>query len=349
LASKGSGGAATEGKKEMPVVSDRVKITADKATNSLVVQADKEEYRVLEEIIKKLDIPRAMVYIEALIMEVNVDDGLQLGIDWSVFGATDVSGEQAVVGGGFSAGILGPGSIAPGAKGGSGFSLGIISQPITIGGITVSNLAAIAKAVRTNTNANILSTPQLLTTDNEEASITVGKNLPFQTRATATATGTTVVDTGGSAYFSYEYKDVGKILKITPHISEERRVRLKISLEVTDVINSDNDRPTTSKRTVETTVIVDDGNTLVLGGLIDDKIDKIDRSVPCLGGIPGAGWLFKTVTDITTKSNLYIFLSPRVVKNQEEALAMSREKKQAIDAKVNEGRIKLYDRLPATP
>jgi len=347
LSSKSGGGTTTtEGKKEAPVVSDKVKITADKATNSLVVQADKEDYRILEEIIQKLDIPRSMVYIEALIMEVSIEDGLSLGVDWNVFGSTNVGsdGRQGAVGGGFSKGVLSSGSLAPGSSTTSGFSMGILSQPVTIAGATVSNLAAIAKAAKTNTNANILSTPQLLTTDNEEASITVGQNLPFQTRATATTTGTTTTDTGGSAYFSYEYKDVGKILKITPHISEDRRVRLKISLEVTDVVSAANDRPTTSKRTVETTVIVDDGATVVLGGLIDDKIGKTDAGVPCLGRIPGAGWLFKTVSDTKTKNNLYVFLSPKVVKSPAEAENVTRDKKTAIEEKVNEGRIKLYEK-----
>ncbi|MFO7494735.1 MAG: type II secretion system secretin GspD [Desulfobacterales bacterium] len=343
LPSKGAG-AAGEGQPAAPIVSDKVRITADKATNSLVIMADTDDYLVLEEIIRKLDIPRSMVYIEALLMEVNVEKSLNFGVEWSSFGKTTVNDRSAVFGGGFRPGAITPGGGAGGdlpiAVGG-GFSLGIISEPITIGDFTFSNISALVQAVKTDDAFHILSTPQILTTDNEEASITVGENRPFQT-----ATSTSNNDT----FNSFEYKDVGKILTITPHISEGRMVRLKIDLEVTNVVGSSQSlQPVTSKRTVTTTVIVNDGHTVVLGGLIDDLSENAETSVPCLGDIPGLKYLFSSISNRTIKTNLYVFLTPHVVKSPAEADGVYRSKKDQIDKVHKDAReaseIKLYERL----
>jgi general secretion pathway protein D len=341
LPSKGAG--VTEGQPTAPIVSEKVRITADKATNSLIIMADPDDYLVLEEIIRKLDIPRSMVYIEALLMEVNVDKALDFGVEWSSFGKTTVNERSAVFGGGFGSGVgrLGGGEGQLPIDVGSGFSLGIISEPITVGDFTFSNISALVQAVRTDDAFHILSTPQILTTDNEEASITVGENRPFQT-----TTSTSDNDT----FNSFEYRDVGKILTITPHISEGRMVRLKIDLEVTNVTSATTSlQPVTSKRTVTTTVIVDDGNTVVLGGLIDDLSENAQTSVPCLGDIPGLKYLFSSVSINTIKTNLYVFLTPHVVKSPAEADSMYRSKKDQIDKVRKEAReaseIKLYERL----
>ena len=195
---------------------------------------------------------------------------------------------------------------------------------------------------------HILSTPQILTTDNQEAKITVGKNVPYQTRSTA--------DAGVETYSSYEYRDVGITLKITPQISKDRMVRLNISQEVTRLTGGVGqqltDRPTTLKRTVDTTVIVKDGDTIVIGGLIDDSITKTEYKVPCLGDIPLMGWLFKSVSDSSDKTNLYVFLTPRVIKSPVEAEAIFKDKKEQLD-KIEEGNIKLYEKnkndSPAEP
>jgi general secretion pathway protein D len=341
LPSKGAG--ATEGQPTAPIVSDKVRITADKATNSLIIMADPDDYLVLEEIIRKLDIPRSMVYIEALLMEVNVEKALDFGVEWSSFGKTTVNERSAVFGGGFGSGVgrLGGGEGQLPIDVGSGFSMGIISEPITVGGFTFSNISALVQAVRTDDAFHILSTPQILTTDNEEASITVGENRPFQT-----TTSTSDNDT----FNSFEYKDVGKILTITPHISEGRMVRLKIDLEVTNVTSGFTSlQPVTSKRTVTTTVIVNDGNTVVLGGLIDDLSENAQTSVPCLGDIPGLKYLFSSISINTIKTNLYVFLTPHVVKSPAEADDVYRSKKDQIDKVRKEAReaseIKLYERL----
>jgi general secretion pathway protein D len=183
----------------------------------------------------------------------------------------------------------------------------------------------------------ILSTPQLLTTENEEATITIGKNVAYQTRSAAEDSSTT--------YSSYEYKDVGITLKITPSISQERLVRLDFYQEVTklDSANTSNaDRPTTLKRELETTIIVEDANTVVIGGLIDESLSKEVGKVPCLGDIPFLGNAFKSRSSGSDRTNLFIFLTPRVVKNTLEAKEIYKEKKDKMD-ELHKQEIKLYD------
>jgi general secretion pathway protein D len=341
------------GKKSAPVVSDNVHISADKATNSLIIMADQEEYVVLEDIIKKVDIPRAMVYIEAVIMEVNVDKDFRLGTEWLAGGEAKYKDKNGIYGGGFSAGgfggdtgTLGTVAAASGFPLPAGFSMGLFGEAITIGNaedgtlISFPTVSALVQAYKKDSDVQILSTPQILTTDNQEAKISVGRNVPFQTTATATSSGNEV-------YNSFEYRDVGKTLKITPQISKDRMVRLQLSLEVSDLQSTTDFRPTTLKRTVETTAIVQDGNTVVLGGLIDNSISNTDYRVPCLGSIPVLGWLFRTSSRGDTKTNLYIFLTPRVIQNPSEATKVSSEKRKDIEH-LREENIKLYkhDDLP---
>lgn len=325
---------AAQGKEEVPVVSDKVKITADKATNSLIISAGKDDYKVLEEIIAKLDIPRAMVYIEALIMEVNVDKNFTLGTEWTVGEGATINDRTAVIGGSFQSDEIG-GSADNNAIpfAGTGFSLGVFSESVNIGGFSFPNIQAIVQAYKKDKDVNILSTPQILTTDNQEAKITVGKNVPFQTR-----TSTTDNDT----YNSFEYRDVGKTLKITPQINKDRMVRLNLAMEVTDLESTTEFRPTTLKRTVETTVIVEDANTVVIGGLIDDSNTVTEQKIPVLGDIPILKWLFRTENTSSTKTNLFVFLTPHVVKNSVEAKTIYSKKREQI-SKIKEGHIKMYN------
>jgi general secretion pathway protein D len=160
----------------------------------------------------------------------------------------------------------------------------------------------------------------------------VGKNVPFQTKSTTTDNDT---------FSSFEYRDVGKTLMITPHISQDRMVRLGITLEVTALESTTDFRPTTLKRTVETTVIVKDQGTVVIGGLIDDNTDVTDQKVPCLGEIPLLGWAFRSRNQNREKSNLYIFLTPRVIKNPQEATAVYGDKRNQIES-MREGAVELY-------
>ncbi len=323
---KSSGDSKKTGQKKAPLLSDDIKITADKATNSLIIIADKDDYPVLEEVIKKLDMPRAMVYIECLLMEVNADRSLDFGMEWRAKGT--IHGDNTAFGK-FSTSALGSAdwnSIADNVLPG-GFSMGVFG----------GNLEAIVQAYKEDSDVKILSTPQLLTTENEEATITIGKNVAYQTRSAAEDSSTT--------YSSYEYKDVGITLKITPSISQDGLVRLDFYQEVTklDSANTTNaDRPTTLKRELETTIIVEDANTVVIGGLIDDTLSKEVRKVPCLGDIPVLGNAFKSQSSGSDRTNLFIFLNPRVVKDTLKAKELYQEKKDKMD-ELHKQEIKLYD------
>lgn len=335
-------GAAAKGKKA-PVVSEGVRITADKATNSLIIMAGKEDYQVLEDIIRQLDIPRSMVYIESLIMEVNVEKGFSLGVKWRALGETSFNDRGGVAGGAFSGGSDAIDEKTVAEPGSGGFALGIIHGAIDIvtsqGTITVPNITAIVDAFESDRDVHILSTPQVLTTDNEEASIVVGRNVPFRTRSTQ-------IEGTAQTFSSFEYRDVGLTLKITPHISQDRMVRLNIHQKLTALTEAPEEtdfRPTTLKREVDTTVIVEDNNTIVIGGLIDDTFTIRETGVPCLNNLPWSKWLFKTQTKARQKSNLYVFLTPHVVKNRMEAEAIYKKKQDSIDT-FKEERIKLYDK-----
>ena len=324
---------APKGKGAALAIAGKVKISADKATNSLIIIADQEDYIVLEEVIKKLDIPRSMVFIESLIMEVTMDKSLDIGIDWQAFGETSIGGKETAIGGQFSRGLIGPDALAQG-----GLTVGLITEPVEIAGITVSNIAAIINAIKTDDDFQILSTPQVLTTDNEEARITVGENRPYQTRSTT--------DPSGGTFESFEYRDIGKILKITPHVTEGRMVRMTISLEVTNIdlastATTSSTLPVTKKRTVDTTVIVKDSQTVVIGGLIDQSVTTNESKVPVLGDVPVLGWLFRNRSELNSKTNLYIFLTPRVIKSPAEAEEILKDKKEQMDT-IQEGKIKLY-------
>ena len=339
-----AGGAPAKGKAPAPLVSGKVRISADKSTNSLIIVADQEDYLVLEEVIKKLDIPRSMVFIESLIMEVDMDTSLNIGIDWQAFGEV----RDANVGATFSENIqpgFDPNTGLPINPFSGGFSVGLISGTTELAGITVSNISAIINAVKTDDEFRILSTPQILTTDNEEARITVGENRPYQTRSTT--------DPSGGTFESFEYRDVGKILKITPSVTEGRLVRMKISLEVTNIdltstLATSATLPVTQKRTVDTTVIVKDSQTVVIGGLIDDESTRNDTKVPVLGDIPVLGWMFRKRTETNSKTNLYIFLTPRVIKSPLEAQEIYKDKKGEFGT-VEEGGIKLYEEKTPLP
>ena len=340
----GSAGAAVQ-RVAAPVVSKNVQIVPDKATNTLVIMAEREDYKVLENIIRQLDVPRAMVYIEALIMEVNTTKNFKLGVEWSGVkdtgnptGTTDAGSAAFVSSGtGLLSGLTQ--DIAKGAFPG-GFSMGIVGAGIKIGGVLFPTIGAMVQAYKNDSDVSILSTPQLLTLDNEEAEINVGSNVPYVTRQDQTNAGIA----GATNYSSYEYKDVGVILNITPHINEENFVRLKISQQVTKVTSdAKNTTPTTLKRTAKTTVVVRDHDTIVIAGLVGDSTDDGTTGVPLLSNIPILGWLFKAKTVKREKTNLYIFLTPHIVRTQQEAASLYQEKRDSM-GEVVEGIIKLNER-----
>ncbi|MBF0224444.1 MAG: type II secretion system secretin GspD [Desulfobacterales bacterium] len=339
-------------KAKAAIISESIKITADKATNSLIIMADKDDFQVLDDLIQKLDIPRSMVYIECLIMEVNVDKGFNFGTEWQVMGKSAYLNRDGGYGAGFGGGSESgysniSGMITPNIAGvGSmpaGFTVGAFAEAIEVGGIKFPSLAAVIQHYNNDKDVNILSTPQLLTTNNEEAKISVGKNIPYLTKSGASTV---------ESYNTYEYKDVGITLKITPNISQDRTVKLKIDHEITkldQLMSSGDNRPTTLKRTFDTTVIVKDNNTVVIGGLIDDSFSLTTHKVPCLGDIPFFGWLFKSISNSNEKTNLFVFLTPHVIESPVEAQTIYELKKGEIE-RVKEFSIKLdnKDEKPET-
>ncbi len=313
-------------------LSKNIQILPDKATNALVITASAEDYRLLQELIRHLDAPRPMVYIEALIMEVDVSKDLSLGTEWRAMKKVNSStgtGMWQIGSGG--AGTSGGYQILPDKMTdyATGFAFGLLGEGITIGGTTFANIGAMIQAIKNDTDVHILSKPQLLTMDNEEAQIQVGKNVPYMTRQ---ETSTTDRD-----YSTYEYRDVGVNLKITPHVSSEGFVRMKIAQEVSQLTSEDTSgRPTTLKRTVNTTVIVKDAETMVIGGMIGDSTQTGTYKVPLLGDIPLLGWLFKSRSNSREKTNLYVFITPRVVRNSSDAGRIYQEKNDHIEKLKND-------------
>ncbi len=346
------GGAAGPEKGKAPVVSKAVQVLADKSTNTLIITAARDDYKVLEEVIKSLDVPRAMVYLEALIMEVSVTKSFKLGVEWrfmnsvgsngAIFGGSGGDSSGTVTGGAYS--ILPPPVPATGqvtADFPSGFSFGILKQGLTLGGITFPTIGAALQAIQQDTDIHILSTPQILTMDNEDAEIRVGQNVPYLTRQDTSAS------TPNVAYSNYEYRDVGVMLKVTPHINEDGFVRLKIGQEVTQIVSQDSgirgvSAPTTLKRTANTVVTVKDNNTVVIGGIIGDSSNGADYQVPCLGNIPLVGNLFKSKATKREKTNLFVFLTPRIVRTQQDANGIYQEKRGNM-RQIEEGTIKMHE------
>ena len=178
-------------------------------------------------------------------------------------------------------------------------------------------MTALVQAVKDESNVNILSTPQILITDQEEAKINVGKNIPFQTRTSSSFDQT---------YLSFEYRDVGTTLKVTPQISDNDTVRLNIGLEVSLLESTTDFKPTTLVRTIDTSVLVKDSGTVVIGGLIENSPARSENKVPLLGDIPLLGWLFKEQTQSRQKTNLLVFLTPRVLKKSVDVSNPDQEK-----------------------
>jgi general secretion pathway protein D len=290
----------------------KITITPDKATNSLVVTAIPEDYQTLVEVIKKLDIPRRQVYVEAAVVEISMEKTRELGVEFRSTGDPNSSSEQVF--GGSSFGLINQLATNPFAL--SGLAIGIIEGTITFGGQTFLNIGALVQAIQRTSDVNVLSTPHLLTTDNQEAEIVVASNIPF-----VTATSQTQVST----LTSIERKDVGIILRFTPQVSEGDKVTLKIFEEISAIqatvtagIDPTQVGPTTSKRTAKTTVVVDSKQTIVIGGLFRDDADATEQKIPCIGDIPLLGKLFGRTQDNTRKTNLVIFLTPHIVRTAED-------------------------------
>lgn len=300
-------------------------IQADPATNSIIITASDAIYNNLRAALDKLDVRRAQVYVEALIAEVTADKAAEFGVQWQ-----DLSGlgkTNAQVFGGTNFGTTGQNIIGVAQNpttAGRGLNIGIVKGQITIPGVgQILNLGLLVRALETDANANILSTPTLLTLDNEEAAIVIGKNVPFITGQYAT----TGAATTPTPFQTIERRDVGLTLRIKPQISEGGTVRLQIYQEVSSLQDTTNAAGViTNKRAVASTVLVDDGQIVVIGGLIQDTVSDGMQKVPLLSSIPVLGGLFNYKTRARSKTNLMIFLRPTLVRDSQRADAFTGER-----------------------
>ncbi|MCI0469594.1 MAG: hypothetical protein L0Y62_05955, partial [Nitrospirae bacterium] len=302
-----------------------ITVTADKFTNSLIIVASPADYQNITQIIKQLDIRRKQVFVEAMIIEASIDQLLELGVKWRVIAT---SGGSPIAIGGF--GTINPTSLQSLIQGLSGMSGGgmgnFLNIPFTTidpstGAPSTSTLNVPGFAVLFNLNEfkgaiNVLSTPQILTSDNREAEIVVGENVPFISKRERDITTTNTV------LSSIERKDVGISLKITPQITEGDYVKLDIYQEISSLKNESeniviNVGPTTTKRSTRTAVAVKDGQTVVIGGLMQEKEEETISKTPLLGDIPILGWAFKTKGISRKKTNLLVFLTPHIVKDSQ--------------------------------
>jgi len=299
-----------------PFESGKVTITPDKASNSLVIMASPNDYNNLVQVIKKLDRRSKQVFVQVLIAEVSLDKSSEIGLQIGLIGGGSPNSNLTV------AGMYDPlGTLST-----IGTALGSLTTALgTSSGLTASplNVTAVLKALDKKGLLNILSTPNILTSDNKEAEINVGENVPFQGSATQSTIGTTT---------SVERKDIGINLKIKPQISEGDYIRMDINQEISAVKDSKGQAIDliTTKRSAKTSVVVKDKETVVIGGLIQDNEQETVSKVPFLGDIPLLGWLFKTKSKTRNKTNLMILLTPHIVKDATDLAEMTRIQRQAF-------------------
>jgi len=303
-------------------------IQADAATNSLIITAPDPQYRQLRAVIDQLDQRRAQVYVESLIAEVNVDKADEFGIQWQ--SALGQNGDTNVgfLGTNFSIGGTNIVDLAVRAATGTGTAVPATGINIGIGHMTNGAyvLGALARFIQSNGAGNVLSTPNLVTLDNEEAKIVIGKNVPFVTgQYTNTGSSTSTVN----PFQTYERKDVGLTLRVKPQISENGTVRLTVFQEVSSIapesVNAVSG-PTTNKRSIETNVLVNDGSIIVLGGLLTDEVANNQEKVPGLGDLPWIGNLFKSESRSRKKTNLMLFLRPVVMRDAAASDSLSQSR-----------------------
>ncbi len=312
-------------------------IQADPSTNSLIITAAEPLYRQVRAMIDQLDSRRAQVYIESMIVEISGDNAADFGLQWQ--GLLGSSGDKYGLFAGTSNSVGGPSIVSLSQTGaGAGSTLpgdGINIALIKNYGGTYA-LAALARALQTQANTNIVSTPNLITLDNEEAKIVVGENVPFITgQYTNTGTATT------SPFQTIERKDVGITLRIRPQIGEGGTVRMTIyqeqsAVKETTAAGTSNAGPSTTKRSIESTVVVDDGSILVLGGLISETFKDTKAKVPLLGDIPVLGALFRSEKREKNRSNLMVFLKPTIMRDGEAASRLSLDRYDLIRARQQE-------------
>jgi general secretion pathway protein D len=306
-------------------------------------------------VIDQLDVRRAQVLIESLIVEVSSDQAAEFGIQWMGGMQNATSSQTSVVGGtnfnarGSGANIVDAASNLTNV--GRGLNIGVIRGQVTVPGVgTVTNLQMLARALESNTRTNILSTPNILTLDNEEAKIVVGQNVPFVTGQYVSGVSTSAATV--NPFQTIERRDVGLTLRVRPQISEGGTVKLVIYQEVSSVQDTTNAAGIiTNKRSIDTNVLVDDGAIVVLGGLIEDSVAESTEKVPLLGDIPLLGALFRYESRKRVKTNLMVFLRPFVVRDERASGSLTMDRydymRMLQDKAKPESRLILPDMTPS--
>lgn len=294
-------------------------VYADEELNALVIRAEPSMLREMEELVSSLDVPRAQVLIESAIVEVSGDIDDALGVQW---GSADI--DKPVGGTNFS--LAGPSLTSVATAVATKNPAGAVGNGLSIGAIKQKNgnpeFGVLLQALEANTNTNLLSTPSIMTIDNQEAEIVVGQNVPFRTGSTAS-------NSNSNPFVTIKRQDVGITLKVVPHIHDGQEIRLEVtakqeSVAKTTVAGSAD--LITNKRALKTTVMATHKSTIVLGGLIRDDVREVENKVPILGDIPLLGWLFRSKTISHKKSNLMVFLRPSIVKDKASAEDMAHKK-----------------------
>lgn len=300
-------GGGNGGQQARAVASERenVVIQADENTNALVITAPPDLFRSLRSVIRQLDVRRAQVLVEAVIAEVSAEKAMELGVQWFVDGR---DGDNAIGVVNFSTGDPITGLLSDPPRIGDGLNLGLGNFGDSM------NWGAFIRALASDGSTNVLSTPSLVTMDNEEAEIVVGQNVPFVTGVYSTTGGGGAVPQ--NPFQTIQRQDVGVTLRLRPQINEGDAIRLEIVQETSSVGESAQAVDiVTNKRSIKTNVMVDDGQVLVLGGLIEDRLRAQQQQVPLLGDIPVLGWLFKYQNNVTEKTNLMVFIRPVILKD----------------------------------
>jgi general secretion pathway protein D len=320
-------------------LSERSNVQADALTNTLIITAPEPIYRNLRGIVEQLDVRRAQIYVESLIVEVSSEKAAEFGVQWlsglskpyasgasgkTTFGGTSFSGNGASVN-------IQDAATNPGALNGAGFVLGVANGVSKILGKDFLNLGFLAQALEKEAQANILSTPNVTTLDNEEAKVIIGENVPFITGSYSQAAASSGAAT--NPFQTIERKDIGLTLKVRPQVSESGTIKLAIFQEISSVKDKGFTAGIiTSKRSVETNVLVDNGQVVVIGGLIEDGFnDGVDK-VPVLGDIPLIGNLFKTQSRKRTKTNLMIFLRPIIISDAQGSSLLTQDRYDGMKA-----------------
>ncbi len=303
------------------VISQNAIIQGDEETNALIITADTNTVKNLKAVIRQLDIRRAQVLVEAIIAEITTNNNKEIGVGFAVDGTTRDSGA-------LPAGIsnfAGVGDLLTSVVSGTAPTSLPAGLSFGLGGDNGSGIryGALLRALQTDQNTNILSTPNIVTLDNEEAELIVGQNLPFVT-GSFTGTGST---NPNNPFQTIERQDVGLTLKVTPQINEGDTVQMVIEQEVSSVIPGTIEQGiATRKRSIKTSVLVDDGGILILGGLIADEVSDTESKVPLLGDIPIIGFLFRTENTTKSKQNLMVFLRPTILRDHKDAAFVTNEK-----------------------